>query len=559
MKLKSTVLLIIFALGTSLFAQVAPDKYYIQFTDKNDSPYSVNEPELFLSQRAIDRRAKYDIPISEEDLPVNPAYIQGVADLGAGILNPTKWMNGVTVYTSDPTVIDSIAELPYVASLVKLPEINMGQLKKDFFANESIDKADMDDVVRNLKSRSVDYGGSGPQIEQLNGVLLHNQGFMGEGMVIAVLDGGFRGTDEHPFFDSLFMNNRMLGTKDFVTPGASVYTDSGHGNSVLSTMAAFSPGQMIGTAPRASYWLLRSEDVNSENIIEEYNWVSAAEYADSVGADVINSSLGYIDFDNPAFDHTYEDMDGMTNVSTRGADKAVEKGIMVVNSAGNSGNDPSFPYIGAPADGFNVFSIGAVDPDGFRASFSSIGPTYDGRFKPVVDATGQSTFVAYGSSDAGYGNGTSFSSPVIAGMTACLMQAHPEMTVLEVQDALKENGSQSTSPDNLLGWGIPDYFDASTTLTSIEINRKPSNALIEAFPNPFGDMLTLKLNLDTVEIVTIDVIGSSGEIVFSQNYSLSKTNNIVQIDHVAAQLRGGIYYVRVVSKQSTEVIKIIKQ
>jgi hypothetical protein len=559
MKLNLTLFILFLSLSTAMMAQVAPDKYYIQFTDKNNSPYSIDQPEAFLSQRAIDRRAKYNIDITEEDLPVNPAYLLGVESAGATLLNPTKWMNGVTIYTADPAVVDVIVQLPYVESTVKFPEVNYSPIEKDYFANESISETSEYEAGNSLKSRSLNYGGSGPQIEQINGVLLHEQGFMGEGMVIAVLDGGFRGTDEHPFFDSLYMNNRMLGTKDFVTPGASVYTDSGHGNSVLSTMAAFSPGDMIGTAPRASYWLLRSEDVNTENVIEEYNWVSAAEFADSVGADVINSSLSYVDFDNPAFDYTYEDMDGMTCVSTRGADIAVEKGIMVVNSAGNSGNDPSFPYNGAPADGFNVFSIGAVDPDGYRASFSSIGPTYDGRFKPVVAATGQATFVAYGSSDAGYGNGTSFSSPIIAGMTACLMQAHPEMTVLEVQDALKENGSQSTSPDNLLGWGIPDYYAASTTLTSIEISRQPSNSLFDVYPNPFNDLLTLQLHLDSIELVTVDLIGSSGNTIFSQQYSRSKSDNLIQLGRHTAQLSGGIYYVRVVSKKLTEVIKIIKQ
>jgi len=558
MKLKLTYFILLFAITTSVLAQVAPNKYYIQFTDKNDSPFSIDQPEAFLSPRALERRAKYEIAISEEDLPVNPAYLQGVAATGATLLNPTKWMNGVTIYTADPSVINAIEELPYVESYVKMSEINTSSSSKKYFENESITPVDKTTNNGSLKSRSMNYGGAGPQIEQINGVALHDQGYMGQGMVIAVLDGGFSGTDEHPFFDSLFMNNRMLGTKDFVTPGASVYTNSGHGNSVLSTMASYSPGNMIGTAPLASYWLLRSEDVNSENVIEEYNWVSAAEYADSVGADVINSSLGYIDFDNPAFDHTYEDMDGMTNVSTRGADKAFEKGIMVVNSAGNSGGD-TFPYIGAPADGFNVLSIGAVDPNGDRASFSSIGPTYDGRFKPVIDATGQSTFVAYGSADAGYGNGTSFSSPIIAGMTACLLQAHPDMSLSEVQEALKSSGSQASAPDNLLGWGIPDYFAASSTLTNIEISHHNATSLVEAFPNPFGETLLLKLHLDTVELVQVEVFGEFGNIIHSASYSRSKTDPYVNLDRLASQLSAGVYLVKVVSSNTTEVVKIIKQ
>ncbi len=558
MKLKLTYFILLFSMTTSLMAQVAPDKYYIQFTDKNDSPFSIDQPEDFLSPRALERRAKYGVGISEEDLPVNPAYLQGVAATGATLLNPTKWMNGVTIYTNDPSVITAIEALPYVESYVKLSETGTLSSPKKYFENESVTPVDQLTNNGTLKSRSMNYGGAGPQIEQINGVALHDQGYMGQGMVIAVLDGGFSGTDEHPFFDSLFMNNRMLGTKDFVTPGASVYTDSGHGNSVLSTMAAYSPGNMIGTAPLASYWLLRSEDVLSENVIEEYNWVSAAEFADSVGADVINSSLSYVDFDNPAMDHTYEDMDGMTCVSTIGADKAFEKGIMVVNSAGNSGTS-AFPYNGAPADGFNVLSIGAVKRNGERASFSSIGPTYDGRLRPVIASTGDSSFVAYGGSGAGYGNGTSYSSPIIAGMTACLLQAHPDMSLSEVQEALKSSGSQASAPDNLLGWGIPDYFAASSTLTNIEIARHNATSLVEAFPNPFGETLSLKLHLDTVEFIQVDVFGQSGNIIYSALYSRSKSDPYVNLDRLASQLTAGVYLVKVVSSNKTEVVKIIKQ
>ena len=258
------------------------------------------------------------------------------------------------------------------------------------------------------------------------------------------------------------------------------------------------------------------------------------------------------------FDHTYEDMDGMTNVSTRGADKAAEKGIMVVNSAGNSGNDP-FPYIGAPADGFNVFTIGAVDPDGVRASFSSIGPTYDGRHKPTIAATGQNTFVAYGSNDAGYGNGTSFSSPVIAGMTACLMQAYPEMTVAEVQDALKQSGNQASNPDDLLGWGIPDYGTAYGLLLDIAGHPEDSQSLVAANPNPCTDQLTLQLNLDSIELVAVHMINASGNIVFSGKYNRSKAENKIDLSQQISNLASGIYYLQVVTPSRTGVIKIIKE
>ncbi|NOY51243.1 MAG: S8 family serine peptidase, partial [Chlorobi bacterium] len=373
MKKLFTILLTLGMMITAM-AQIAPDKYYVQFTDKDNSPYSIDNPSEFLTQRAIDRRAKYSIVITNQDLPVNPQYITGVAATGAKLLNSTRWMNGITIYTTEQSVLDAINALPYVESIAKMND-RTNTLDYDKFKNESFgDELKPDNLKESASISSYDYGFAINQIEQLNGVLLHDQGFRGEGMVIAVLDAGYDVVKTQPLFDSLWANDQILGSKDFVyTDANNVYAWHYHGRMVLSCMGANIEGLMVGTAPKASYWLLRSEDGASENIIEEYNWVSAAEFADSVGADVINSSLGYIDFDNPFWDHTYDDMNGSTAVVTLGADIAASKGIMVVNSAGNSGQNPGFPWIGAPADGFDVFSIGAVDGDGNRAEFSSIG------------------------------------------------------------------------------------------------------------------------------------------------------------------------------------------
>ncbi|MBU3927611.1 MAG: hypothetical protein KKB74_07375, partial [Bacteroidetes bacterium] len=222
-------LAVLLALGTMLKGQVAPDKYFIQFTDKNNSPYSINQPEEFLSQRAIDRREKYGIVITEEDLPVNPAYLQGVYAAGAQLLNPTKWMNGVTVFTVDSTVIELIGTLPYVQNVVKLPQPIPTGIDKAYFANETIAMAEKLENNSLKNTGTYNYGGAGPQINQINGTVLHDMGYQGHGVVIAVLDGGFSGTEQHPFFDSLWMNNRVLGTKDFVHPGGNVFTESGHG------------------------------------------------------------------------------------------------------------------------------------------------------------------------------------------------------------------------------------------------------------------------------------------------------------------------------------------
>lgn len=314
---------------------------------------------------------------------------------------------------------------------------------------------------------------------------------------------------------------------------------------------------MVGTAPKASYWLLRSEYVSSENVLEEYNWVSAAEFADSVGADVINSSLSYLDFDMPIWDHTYEDLDGNTAVATIGADIAVSKGILVVNSAGNSGNS-SFPWCAAPADGHDVFTIGAVNSSGNRVNFSSIGPTVDGRIKPTVMAQGQGAAVADGGSGVTFSSGTSFSSPIMAGMSACLIQAYPERTPLEIMESLKQSGN-ITFPDNYMGWGIPDFMVAYSLLTTIEIGDELQEELAFVYPNPFSDDINIRINYDGGKEVKMILMDVSGRMIFSETYNLSGSNEQLVISNKIKELKTGIYFLGITIDQRTEVKRIVKK
>lgn len=548
MKIKITLFLLI-GIILSAGAQIAPDKYYIQFTDKNDSPYSIDNPGEFLTQRAIDRRERQSIPIAQNDIPVNQSYLLGVATFDVQLLNPTKWFNGVTVYATDPNVIIEIGNLPYVSNTLKLSN------------NDYIIKSKFEDIngdtpnFTSLKSSSsLDYGASYGQIDQLNGIPLHDQNYQGQGMVIAVLDAGFHGVLEQPVFQYILDNGRILGTKDFVYVGGDVYEGSNHGKSVLSCMAANLSGQMIGTAPEAEYWLLRSEqDPGGENIIEEYNWVSAAEYADSVGADIINSSLSYFTFDLPQWDHQPGDMDGNTAIATIGADIAASKGIIVCNSAGNSG-----ALVGAPADGDSVLTVGAVDGSGYRAGFSSIGPTADGRIKPNVMAWGQGTTIVNYSNEIGYGSGTSFSSPVLAGMVACLWQSHPEMTAMEVQESIMESGSYANDPDNYMGWGIPNFAGADSILTSIETNIS-IDKLITVGPNPFNDVLNVKVDIDSAENIRIELINVAGNIVFIKEIYVSNNELSITLANEIATLSSGIYFLKVITKGRTEVKKVIRR
>ena len=423
---------------TDIQSQTAPDKYWLQFTDKNHTPYSLDLPEEFLSLRSINRRIKHNVDFQWNDLPVDPAYVDSLKKLGLKILNVSKWFNAITVQSTDYELIDTITNISFIKGKKLVKRFYSTGKYKDKFQDELVITPDL--KVSGSVGYLSNYGLSRNQIEMLNGHLLHSKGFRGEGMVIAVLDGGFSSTDTISALDSIKYNNQILGTKDFVRGGKIRYDASWHGTAVLSTMAGNIPGLLVGTAPKAWYWLLRCEDSDSEYIIEEDNWVAAAEFADSAGVDIINSSLGYSSYDDESTSHSYEDMDGNTSRVTIGADIAAGKGILVVTSASNQGNKP-WHYITSPGDGDSVLTVGAVDSTGVYAYFSSTGPSADGRVKPDVTAQGMATIIMGRDGKIGKGNGTSFSSPLIAGLSACLWQAFPEMTnmqIIDVDVAIKE-------------------------------------------------------------------------------------------------------------------------
>ncbi len=559
MNLKKTIIIIILFGFLQGFGQIAPDKYFIQFTDKNNSPYSISHPEEFLTQRALERRSRQGIPIAENDIPVNPQYLEGVAEKGAVLLNATRWLNGVTIYTDSVEILDSILALPYVADVLKLADKNPGHSEKKFFRSETYGKLNQQETTTVRSANELDYGASRHQIDQINGIPLHDMGYQGQGMVIAVLDGGFEGVQEHPVFDSLWADGRILGTKDFVYPhDQNVFTESGHGKSVLSTMGAYWPGHMIGTAPLASYWLLRSEEIYAENIIEEYNWVSAAEFADSVGADLINSSLSYRDFDLPEWDHSYEDLDGNTAIATIGADIAVSKGILVCNSAGNSASS-DFPWNASPADADSVMSIGAVDTDGNWATFSSIGPTVDGRIKPAVVAMGLGTTVARDTSWVGTGSGTSFSSPIITGMSACLWQANRNMKVKEIQAAIKASASIAETPNDTIGWGIPDYMEAHTIMTSIEHQADMETLNVRTWPNPFNEELYIQVDTEKKKEFSVELYDVQGKLLYHEVISAGNGQDVALFKNKLSEIKNGFYLLRISSGTKSVTQKIIRQ
>ncbi len=560
-KLKLLFVLTIFS--TVVFGQVAPNKYWIKFTDKNNSPYSVNSPEAFLSQRALDRRTKQGITIKENDLPVNPQYLEGVTGTGATVLTVSKWFNSTTVYTANQSVVDAIEALPYVLSVSKGSDKSQVEKfalpEKQFFANESYGGVPSQDMYKTSgAANTYDYGAAYNQIHMLNGEPLHNNGYDGAGMVIAVLDAGFLNADTLSVFDSLWETNRILGTKDFVNPqNPGIFTAHTHGSMVLSTMGGNMHGEIVGTAPQASYYLLRTEDAATEYLIEELNWVSGAEFADSVGADVLNTSLGYTEFDDPAQNHTYADMDGNTTPITIGADIAASKGMIPVNSAGNSGTS-SWYYIGAPADGDSVFTIGAVDAGGNLAPFSSRGPTSDGRVKPNVVAQGSgSAIIDPWNGLVTSGNGTSFSSPITAGMVACLWQANPEKTNIEIMQAIQKSASQYADPDDDYGYGIPDYWQANTLLSVFNPKQKPAYT-IDIFPNPFISTLSINVREEDVVINAIEILDITGKTVYTYEQSGSKPGKSVSVTGLD-KLPAGFYILKTNINSSVVTTKILKK
>ena len=544
-----TLLLLALVAACYVQAQIATDIYWVQFKDKDNSPYSINNPEAYLSQRALERRARLGIEIDEYDIPVNPQYLQAVADCGAQLLNPSKWLNGVSVYTSSSSVIDAINELEFVEVVRNCKDYPQAQDNKQVWLQNEMMVSSKPVIDRDF------YGGAHDQVYQLKVNELHDMGFNGTGIVIAVLDGGFVGTDIHHTFDNMREEGRLLGVRDFVYGSTSVYSQSSHGTSCLSTMAAYDPQNMVGTAPKASYYLIHTEDGDHENIVEEYNWVSGAEYADSLGVDICSTSLGYIDFDMPQWDHPIEDFDGHTAPMTIGAEIAASRGIICTNSAGNEYD--GYCTLGIPADAEHILTVGAVDRNGQRADFSSVGPTYDGRIKPDVMAMGEDTYVASGNPGGwggGYynGNGTSFSNPVLAGAVACLRQARPDASVQEICDAVRMAGNKANNPDSHYGYGIPDFVKALDMLPLHVDTFVDQNNIIAVFPNPSKGEVHLKMTEGyQADINVFDLVGRH-----LKYYHFNGLNH-TSIEHFLNSLDNGVYVIKADSEVGSQTVKLV--
>jgi serine protease AprX len=527
------------------------EAYWIQFADKNNTPYSIHQPEQFLSGRAIQRRVMRSIPVTEQDLPVDPAYIQAVLSGGdCRLHHASKWFNAITVFTEDSLYMQQVALWPFVLQVQKTKP-NDGRSMSSESKFESVSAS-----ACNCPYTHAEESGAAYEQNKMVGVdKLHIKGFTGRGVQIAVLDSGFDLVDQNEFFARLFENNQILGTHDFVNGNSHVYGHHFHGTAVLSIMAAYKTGVFIGTAPDADYYLLRTEDVSSEYLIEEDNWVAAAEYADSAGADIINTSLGYSRFDDTTQNHTYADLNGETTRIAIASGIAASKGILLVTSAGNYGATAWY-YISTPADAKNILTVGAVGPDRNHVAFSSHGPSADGRIKPDVAAQGfQAKLVFPYVEEIVSGNGTSFSAPIMAGAIACLWQAMPQLDNMQLIQLARQYAHLYPGYNYEMGFGIPNVYDAY-----VAESGKVDDRLFKLYPNPSYDRIYIETNgfsQNERRTVAVFVYDLSGREVGDFFYEFSG-NEIITLSHELNCLPEGIYLLKIQEGNTVQWEKILR-
>jgi subtilisin family serine protease len=419
-------------------------RYRVYLRDKgNNTAYSQQSPAL--SERAINRRLKYSVALDSLDYPVSQDYISDLQKDSFPVVSTSRWMNTVVVSSPDTVSINTIKQKPYVAK-IELVWINPG--KSDKIAKKN--------VVKNKKFGvdSAEFFGKATNQNSLIGLEpLHRNGFRGEGIRIAVLDGGFKNVDTIHWFN----NTKIFTYKDFIYPPSSIFSGHYHGTAVLSIMGVNEGLTFTGSAPDAEYCLLRTEDVTSEFPIEEDYWAAGAEYADSIGADIISSSLGYSKFDNGVRSYDINELNGNTAFISKVASIAAKKGILVVNSAGNDG-ETDWKKISFPADADGIISVGSVSSSNKKSSFSSFGPSSDNRVKPELVALGEGVNVVMGDGSLRSGSGTSFSAPIITGMAACLWQAFPDLKASELINTVLLNSDRYLQPDSLCGYGLPNAY-----------------------------------------------------------------------------------------------------
>ena len=483
---------------------------WVYFKDKPNAQYYFENPLQMLSQRSLDRRSNQNIALDSKDVPIYQPYINQIsASPGIMVKAKSKWLNAVHIRGSVSN-IQNLQSLSFVDSI----QFANRTLNVSGKRNNSAGANKVTIQNKNLEvATTFAYGNSSNQVEMVNAHLLHQSNNTGTGKIIAVFDSGFSAVNAITPFQRMFNNQFYLGGYNFVAGSTNVFSTHNHGTMTLSCMTGYVDGQLVGTAPDASYYLFITEDIFEENPVEESYWVEAAEMADSLGVDIISTSLGYFGYDNPNYSYTYQDMTGNTAFASKGANIAFSKGMIVVASAGNSGNS-STPNVGVPAEATNVLAVGAVKFDETYATFSSIGPSFDGRVKPDVMAKGQSTTISDTNGNIVTASGTSFSCPIIAGAIASFWQAIPWASNQQVVDLVKQSSDRFSNPNNQFGYGIPDFQLALNMAQLIVQENDIEN--FSVFPNPVKNTFSISFPNYT-EIAQLLIYNNLGQKVLEKN------------------------------------------
>jgi serine protease AprX len=537
--LTGILLLVLFVQASAQDAQYA---FRVFFKDKNETTHTLSNPIEYLSQRALDRRNKYSIGIDSTDLPVVKTYVDSILSLTGGVLHlSSRWRNSCVILLEDSANILALQNISFVKNFKQVAYYSNGLHEKPG-ANDSISTGNKPtDFDENF------YGAAWTQIHLCHGEYLHQHGKMGEGMLIAVIDVGFTGVNTVSAFDSMFQQSRLMDTWNYIYDTAHVFGYGDHGRQVLSCMASFIPETHVGTAPKAMYALYATDDLTSEQAIEEDNFVAATERADSLGADLISTSLGYNYFDNPADSYSYSDLDGNTTLTAKAANTATRKGIMVVASAGNEGNN-SWQHILTPGDADSAMTIGSVNDQKVHAITSGKGPNAAGTLKPNVSAMGVGASVISGTGSVTTLSGTSYATPILAGLTACLMQTDPSLAPLEIRSLIESVADSFASPTNNIGNGVPDFQKAYDQITGVEEITRTKDAF-EIYPNPAREKVFISAK-NYNGILSFAIYDLQGRIV---QQGKVKTNESIAI----SALQNGMYFLKINNGKEYQIDKLI--
>ncbi len=523
--------------------------YRISFTDKAGAP-PLSNPLVFLSQRALDRRSAQNISLNQTDRPVSPLYVDTVLTITGGVLHVTsKWLNNCVVLLPDSSMLPTLASKPWIAEIryVAFYQNGLHQRNENSETNPNPIKS-----FSKTTGNAAYYGAAWNQTQLVNGDCLHDAGFRGAGKLIAIMDDGYNYVLTNHGFDSLNMRNGVVDVHNFVGNSNDVYSGNSHGTQALSVMAGIVTDTFVGAAPDAAYALYVTEDQSSEQPIEMDNFVAALERADSVGADVINASIGYNIFFGPLAGASLSlaDIDGKTTVAAKGVNIAATKGILCVISAGNEGGN-SWNKILTPGDADSALTVGNVNAAGMIASNSGFGPNAAGVVKPDVLALGNPAMVLRTNTIPIGVSGTSFATPQIAGFAACLSEAFPLANESEIRLAIKQSASQFNNPGTQTGYGIPDFCAARAFLDI------PPAFLMEngmaLYPNPANDFLQIKLP-ENSHYAALQIIRMDGAVVFEKE--ISGNTNLVSVS--VAALPAGVYGCKIWIENQMKMLRFVK-